>query len=247
MAHQLDPLSLAFLAFAMLLLVSGHMVNGSSNVGDDLGGTLDEVEWDKRQAGADCGDGTDTGTDGEAYPAFIYARDLRKLKTQVASLEKQYKAKVGDESSCNVGVVGHKYLSYHPHGHGGTTLAKGRISRIEFTKKRDNTVLHVTFSLNIRVVGNGVANRWYITVDGEECVKPSKLDIVMYQSDPKENSPIPSVLTGICQTNTAGQIKKGTHNIDFNIGRVRDYAPGTPLSGFYSTSFFQVQEVCPEF
>ena len=35
---------------------------GSSDVGDDLGGMLDEVDWEKRQAGAD---GIDTGRDGE--------------------------------------------------------------------------------------------------------------------------------------------------------------------------------------
>eukprot|EP00117_Sycon_ciliatum_P033887 scpid66109/ scgid25978/ len=124
MAHQLDPLSLAFLAFAMLLLVSGHMVNGSSNVGDDLVGTLDEVDWEKRPPGADgidtrrdgegssdvgddlpdkvdrekrqynadYGDSIDAGGNGESYPAFVYARDLRRLKTKVASLEKQFKS-----------------------------------------------------------------------------------------------------------------------------------------------------------
>ena len=145
-----------------------------------------------------------------------------------------------------MGVVGHKYQSNHPHGHGGTTLSKGRIARMTFTKKRDNTVLRVTFSENIRVMGRGVAVRWFITIDGQECVKPSKLDIAMYQSDPTENSPIPSVLVGICQANAAGQIKKGTHNIDVNIGAT-SYPLGTPLSGFYSTTFFEVQEVCPEF
>ena len=35
---------------------------GNSNVGDDLVGTLDEVDWEKRQAGAD---GVDTRRDGE--------------------------------------------------------------------------------------------------------------------------------------------------------------------------------------
>ncbi|XP_065195190.1 uncharacterized protein LOC135826510 isoform X2 [Sycon ciliatum] len=230
MAHQLDPLSLAFLAFAVLLLASGHMVNGSSNVGDDLVGTLDEVDWEKRPPGAD---GIDTRRDGEAYPAFVFSGEVRQKN-------------VGGKSSCNGGVVGHKYQSNHPHGHGGTTQSKGRIARMKFTKKRDNTVLRVTFSENIRVMGRGVAVRWFITVDDQECVKPSKLDIVMYQSDPHENSPIPSVLVGICQATAAGQIKKGTHNIDVNIGAT-SYPLGTPLSGFYSTTFFEVQEVCPEF
>ena len=35
---------------------------GSSNVGDELGEMLDEVDWEKRQAGAD---GIDTRRDGE--------------------------------------------------------------------------------------------------------------------------------------------------------------------------------------
>ena len=45
-----------------MLPVASVYFPGSSNVGDDLVGTLDEVDWEKRPPGAD---GIDTRRDGE--------------------------------------------------------------------------------------------------------------------------------------------------------------------------------------
>eukprot|EP00117_Sycon_ciliatum_P002384 scpid106297/ scgid7635/ len=87
MAHQLAPLSLAFLAFAMLLLVSGHMVNGSSSVRESIDfdsvdtGMQDEVDEEEGQTGADNGEGAGAGIEEEGTGASCMVRRMLKAGT----------------------------------------------------------------------------------------------------------------------------------------------------------------------
>ncbi|XP_065194745.1 uncharacterized protein LOC135826040 [Sycon ciliatum] len=151
-------------------------------------------------------------------------------------------------SGCNLRTLGYKYQTrYAIHDE----KDEGQIASLTFRKKQTNTVLKLTYSSNIRTGEYNGHVRWYFVIDDLECTKPTKLDIGMIQV-PGGNDHIPSVLTGVCESTSsaATNIPAGDHTISVRVGRMEN-APGAPFgnphSGWHTTSFLEVQEMCPQF
>eukprot|EP00117_Sycon_ciliatum_P019086 scpid77840/ scgid3388/ len=162
--------------------------------------------------------------------------DLEYLNDTV--LEKAKYQSIG----CQHRVQGFKYTSRHNRNDGRDT---GEIMSLIFNKKYQSTILKVVFSANTRSATAGGFVRWFVTIDGEECAWPAKLDMVRYQSK-KINFLLPSVLIGYCQSMTtySGIILPGNHTIAVNVGPVLKRKQSNAYTGRLSTTLLEVYEVC---
>ncbi|XP_065186675.1 uncharacterized protein LOC135817423 isoform X2 [Sycon ciliatum] len=167
--------------------------------------------------------------------------EVEELRTQLADTQSRTQY---DGTGCNRMSVGYKYQSLVR----ANDIDEGRIATLPFRKKHTSTVLKLSYSGAIRTWGSGTAARWYFKIDNRECVRPTKIDIAMYQGS-GDNTHIPAVLTGICEsTNSTGvNIAAGDHNITVHVGRVSGYGIGDPDSGWASTSILEIQEMCPQY
>ncbi|XP_065194754.1 uncharacterized protein LOC135826043 isoform X3 [Sycon ciliatum] len=175
--------------------------------------------------------------------------EFRSLQNEVKELRKQLADTQSrtqyDGTGCNRRSVGYKYQSFvHRNG-----INEGRIATLSFRKKHTNTVLKLSYSGNIRTYGGNTAARWYFKIDNRECVRPTKIDIAMYQSS-NDHTHIPAVLTGICEStySTGANIAAGDHTITVHVGgNVEGLGIGDPDSGWGSTSILEIQEMCPQY
>ena len=120
----------------------------------------------------------------------------------------------------------------------------GQIATIQFTKMFNDTFLKLTHSSNVRTASSpSKIARWFFKINANECVKPAKIDIIMYQGS-SDNTHIPAVLTGVCEsTESSGiAISAGGHHISVHVASPNG---GDAFSGYASTSFLEVQEICP--
>ena len=148
-------------------------------------------------------------------------------------------------SGCKLRTVGYKYQSHH---NLFTSKNMGQIASITFTKKRADTVLKLSYSSSIRTVGAGKYLRWYFKIDGQECIKPTPIDIGMYQ-DTNDNTHIPAVLTGICESivKSGASLPAGQHTITVHVGQIFNYPIAHGISQWHTTSILEIQEMCPMF
>ncbi|XP_065194356.1 uncharacterized protein LOC135825664 isoform X2 [Sycon ciliatum] len=179
----------------------------------------------------------------------IDSEELEDLQTEVASLKtalvlQQNKTKLLG-TGCNLRDVGYKYQSHH-----NLFQEKdfGQVASMTFTKKRNDTVLKLSYSSNIRTHGALAATRWFFRIDGQECRKPTTIDIGMWQNT-ADNMHVPAVLTGICESidPTGAGLRYGQHTISVQVGPMRNFAIANANSGWYTTSILEVQELCPQF
>eukprot|EP00117_Sycon_ciliatum_P013047 scpid65612/ scgid4294/ len=149
-------------------------------------------------------------------------------------------------SGCNLRTLGYKYQTRHSYAN---TEKDGPIATMTFRKKYSHTVLKLTYSTNIRTHIGGGLTRWFFKIGGEECYRPTKIDMVMYQAA-TANTFIPAVLNGICEStanNRASNIPAGDVTITVNTGRLQVHEAANPASGWLSTATLEVQEMCPQF
>ncbi|XP_065194728.1 uncharacterized protein LOC135826021 isoform X4 [Sycon ciliatum] len=148
-------------------------------------------------------------------------------------------------TGCNLRTLGYKYQSRHSINYAPDG---GQIASVMFRKKHTNTVLKLSYSGNIRIYGAITAARWYLKIDNRECARPTKIDIVMYQSS-DDNTYIPAVLTGICEStySSGADIAAGDHTITVHVGEVPGVPASETLTGWASTSILEIQEMCPQF
>ncbi|XP_065194752.1 uncharacterized protein LOC135826043 isoform X1 [Sycon ciliatum] len=175
--------------------------------------------------------------------------EFRSLQNEVKELRKQLADTQSrtqyDVTGCNRRSVGYKYQSLVR----GNEINEGRIATLSFRKKHNNTALKLSYSGTISTWGAGTAARWYFKIDNRECVRPTKIDIAMYQSS-ADVTHIPAVLTGICESthSTGANIAAGDHTITVHVGgNVEGYGIGNPTSGWASTSILEIQEMCPQY
>ena len=168
---------------------------------------------------------------------------MRKFQTlPLLSLFQAYNA------ACNKALVGYAFNSRHHQFIGNNDHAQ--LASITYVKKRADTLLKVSYSANIRVLGGGSgrAARWFVKIDGQECSDPTLVDIWYFRTD-TENIHIPANLKGICRGTSDGQIGTGSHTITVHVGEspIDNYPLGHTSSGYGSTQLLEVQEICPPF
>ncbi|XP_065194727.1 uncharacterized protein LOC135826021 isoform X3 [Sycon ciliatum] len=148
-------------------------------------------------------------------------------------------------TGCNLRTLGYKYQSRHSIGY---SPDEGQIASVTFRKKHTNTVLKLSYSGNIRTYGAHTAARWYLKIDNRECARPTKIDIIMYQSS-DDRTYIPAVLTGICEStySSGANIAAGDHTITVHVGRIPGRTASDAYTGWLSTSILEIQEMCPQF
>ncbi|XP_065195179.1 uncharacterized protein LOC135826500 [Sycon ciliatum] len=168
---------------------------------------------------------------------------LAALGARVADLEEHH-----DE--CEQALVGYAFNSRYHNFIDNNDHAQ--LASITYVKKRADTLLKVSYSANIRVIGGGVnggrAARWFVKIDGQECSDPTLVDIWYYRTD-TENIHIPSDLKGICRGTSDGRIGAGSHTITVHVGEspIDNYPLGRTSNGYGSTQLLEVQEICPPF
>ena len=144
-------------------------------------------------------------------------------------------------SQCSRPSLGYKYKKISESG-----LRSGTLGSMTFIKRRDNTILRLSFATNMRVYYSKSASRWFLKIDGHECTDPGRVEVAMYQQH-RNDLNMPSILKGVCTATTSGRIKKGQHTISIHIGRDRQNNNnlGSTYTGWHATSLLEVQEVCP--
>lgn len=85
----------------------------------------------------------------------------------------------------------------------------GQIFTCSYNKLKDDSILRLTYNGDMRVV-NGQC-RWYLTINGRECVVPGQLDVRLYDTNSDNNHRV-STITGFCRENAA-PILKGNQDI----------------------------------
>ncbi|XP_065182062.1 uncharacterized protein LOC135812742 [Sycon ciliatum] len=176
----------------------------------------------------------------------------QRLEMRIEELEAQQRAQKEmssiTASRCTVGEVGYQYQSLH---NLFDDKKEGLTATLAYTKKHNSTLLKMTYSLNIAVVESMVVSRWYFQIDGKECVVPTPIDMGTWHSTAAFYH-MPAVLTGICEsTDVSGAlIGAGNHSITVWVGPVTQ--PGlaqadTTNSGWVTTSFLEVREICPPY
>ena len=98
----------------------------------------------------------------------------------------------------------------------------------------------------MRIYGRTAAARYYFVIDGQECAKPSKIDIGMYEGA-APNMHIPAVLRGVCEATSRGRLRKGWHIVQVMVGRLPRHNNGDAESKWHTTAILEVEEICPQF
>ncbi|XP_065195432.1 uncharacterized protein LOC135826756 [Sycon ciliatum] len=170
----------------------------------------------------------------------------RTLQDKVTKLEKLLQDRTQYlGTGCNLRTLGYKYQSRHSINN---DMDEGLIASVTFRKKYANTVLKLSYSGDIRVLVSGGDARWHFKIDGQECARPSKIDIVMYQSS-SGGIHVPSLLTGVCESTASNgaNLAAGHHTIAVHVGRIPGRGNGNPYTGWLSMSILEIQEMCPQF
>lgn len=97
--------------------------------------------------------------------------------------------------------------------------------------------------------GESAAIRLYFQIDGEDCMKPSKVEYSLLRSSLAEHDAevhMPVVIRGVCAETRRGAIGKGVHRVTVNVDSVPGfYHPDLDVEiGWSSAEFTEVTEVC---
>jgi hypothetical protein len=108
---------------------------------------------------------------------------------------------------------------------------------VNYTKKRDDSVLKVTFSSNMRTYNiAGSCCRWTIRVNGENCTPP--VDGLVYINITGANPHRHRTIVGICRDIPAGPITVRPY-----VELCQGYGPADCFTGWNSTSTILVEEL----
>ena len=119
-----------------------------------------------------------------------------------------------------------------------------------FTKKRNDTVLKISWEGNIALEGcKFCCMRWYITVDGEECGDPGTIDAAIHQ----DLGPLtdqfdlrrPASVVGICRGLPSSPFfPVGNYTIGLVVGECANFQETyNVLTGYNSVSRFIIEEI----
>ena len=109
-------------------------------------------------------------------------------------------------------------------------------------------MLKLSYSSSIRTQGALAGTRWYFQIDGQECRKPTPIDIGMWQ-ETADNTHVPAVLTGICESiaESGAALAAGQHTVTVRIGQMLSIHVADAISGWHTASILEVQEMCPQY
>lgn len=108
--------------------------------------------------------------------------------------------------------------------------------------------LRLTFNGVIRLTGcSHCCMRWFLTVDGEECLQPAPIDAVLYSINASTvNIHRGSTVAGICSETVSGRIGVGEHSVVLNVGQCEGFNESyNTFTGLNSVSTFTLEEMPP--
>ncbi len=109
---------------------------------------------------------------------------------------------------------------------------------------------------SVRLTFNGVIRltdcshccmRWFLTVDGAECLQPAPIDAVLYSINASDvNIHRGSTISGICSETVDGSIGLGEHSVVLNVGACEGFNETfNAFTGFSAVSTFTLEEMPP--
>ena len=113
-------------------------------------------------------------------------------------------------------------------------------------KTSPESALRVTFNGNIRLTDcHDCCMRWFMTIDGSECVTPAPIDGVLYTINAEiVNIHRGSTITGICSETVNGTIGVGLHDVTLNVGMCDGFNETyNAFTGFQSISTINIDEM----
>ncbi|XP_065193348.1 protein HEG homolog 1-like [Sycon ciliatum] len=159
------------------------------------------------------------------------ANRINKLEGPVSTLQVL--------QQCNPASLGFAYTTQLRYTSGNIQLAS-----LRFTKKRESTLLRITYSTSVGTYGKNTGSLWYAKVDGQECTQPSRISIAHFRQNYVQVH-IPGYLEGLCRATSAGPIKQGSHVITIHTGQIGGIEHNA-FSGFAVPSLLQVKEICDQ-
>ena len=87
--------------------------------------------------------------------------------------------------------------------------------------------------------------RWFITINGSECVDPAPIDGVLYNSESFINIHRGTTITGICnQTENGTLMGVGTYEAVLNVGMCEGFNESyNVFTGFQGVSTMNIEEM----
>ena len=114
------------------------------------------------------------------------------------------------------------------------------------TKTSPDSSLRVAFNGNLRLTGcSNCCMRWFVTIDGSECVDPAPIDGVLYNSASYVNIHRGATITGICnQTENETITGTGTYEAVLNVGMCEGFNESyNAFTGFQGVSTMYIEEM----
>ena len=127
---------------------------------------------------------------------------------------------------------------------------EGVLASMHFTKKRNDTVLRLTWNSDLRLFGQEQCLLWYFTIDSKQCAHPAPVNGAVYfhvVGANRINSHRQSSIDGVCSGTKDGVLLAGPHFISINVGRCQLQGGGDAYTGWQSVSTMFVHELCPPF
>ncbi|KAK2174692.1 hypothetical protein NP493_783g00000 [Ridgeia piscesae] len=122
----------------------------------------------------------------------------------------------------------------------------GEIMACDFVKQRDDTVLHVAWNGDLRLIHTGSRSascrRWFFTLNGSECSDPYTIDTQLNNNQPSMNIHRPSYVEGFCRGLSAGNVHV-VWNVGDCVNQNPSYNVGDSYTGWISTVRIFVEEV----
>ena len=117
----------------------------------------------------------------------------------------------------------------------------GQIQTCDFKKFFSQSALRVTYQGDMRLIGTyrGVCRRWYITINGNECLSPAPIDAIIHANRQAINLHRPGTLDGFCNNIPAGRVTVG-----LSVGKCNGYPDvGNAYTCWNSVCRFIIEEV----
>ena len=121
------------------------------------------------------------------------------------------------------------------------------LQKCDFRKTRSNTGLRVTYQGDMRLISGSsqVCRRWFITINGKECISPDTIDAVLYfhRGPSGMNQHRPVTLDGFCENIPEGRVIVGLSVGKCGGGHQGD--PGDAYTCWNSVCRLIIEEVPP--
>ena len=136
-----------------------------------------------------------------------------------------------------------------------STVNDSTVMTCHFAKQRVDSTLRVAWDGNIAVVGcDNCCMRWFITINGQECLDPGPIDIAIRQDltdldeDIRFDDYRPASVVGYCRGNEAGGFSAGSYTIGLSVGACsnsdnEEITTSEVMTGYNSVSRFIIEEV----